>query len=167
MRYADALAAFRQYLEAGGLTAEDLDAPSAVTAMLGFYATERASDVDMDPDADMILFQWGTFDWGSGPAFEYDITRQLCIEIDYDALINSDDDEEDDDEDDLGEGIWQLHLTVYFRPDEENARLGSGERWLERPDGIGEFARWIAGLPATAYCASRRPLRTALVWDQV
>jgi hypothetical protein len=110
----------------------------------------------------MILFQWGTFDWGSGPAFEYDIIRQLCIEIDYDALINSDDDEEDDDEDDLGEGIWQLHLTVYFRPDEENARLGSGERWLERPDGIGEFARWIAGLrpPPTAPAAVRSALHS-------
>jgi hypothetical protein len=115
MRYADALAAFRQYLEAGGLAAGDLDAPSAVTAMLGFYADERVSDVDLDTDG----------------------------------------------------GIWQLMLTVHFRPDEETARLRSGNRWLERPGGIEEFARWIAGLPATAYCAGRRPLRTELVWDQV
>jgi hypothetical protein len=165
MRYADALAAFRQYLEAGGLTAEDLDAPSAVAAMLGFYADERVSDVDLETDGDMLLFQWGTFDWGLGPSFEYGITRQVAIDLDIDYDDPGDD--LDDDDEDPGEGIWQLQLTVYFRPDEENARLGSGERWLERPDGIGEFARWIAGLPATAYCASRRPLRTALVWDQV
>jgi hypothetical protein len=42
MRYADALAAFRQYLEAGGLAAGDLDAPSAVTAMLGFTPTNES-----------------------------------------------------------------------------------------------------------------------------
>lgn len=165
MRYADALPAFRQYLEAAGLTAEDLDAQAAVTAMLGFYADERATDVDLDTDGDMLLFQWGTYGWhqGPGPAFEYNITRQLAIELDDDLWA---DDDEDEDED-LGEGIWQLRLTVYFRPDEENARLRSGDRWLERPADLADFASWIAGLPATAYCAGRRPLRTSLDWDQV
>jgi hypothetical protein len=83
--------------------------------MLGFYAAERATDVDMDADADMILFQWG---------------------------------------------------TVYFRPDEENARVREGNRWLERPADFGEFASWIAGFPATAYCAGRQPLRTGLDWEE-
>ena len=41
MRYADALPVFRQYLEARGLAAEDLDAQAAVTAMLNFYADEH------------------------------------------------------------------------------------------------------------------------------
>ena len=142
MRYADADAAFRQYLEASGLTVEDLDAPSAVAAMLGFYAAERAADVDMDTDGDMILFQWGIYDWGSGPTFEYGIVRQFFDE---------------DDDDDEGEGIWQLRLTVHFPPDEENARLRSGDRWLERPAGLGEFTGGSPGsrLPHTAPAAVR------------
>jgi hypothetical protein len=122
MRYADALAAFRQYLEAGGLTAADLDAPSAVAAMLGFYADERASDVDMDADADMILFQWGTFDWGSGPAFEYGIIRQLCIEIDY-ALTNSD-----------------------FDDDEKLDRRAPGHRLLRQPPSAPDCTRMGPGI---------------------
>lgn len=154
MRYADAPVAFRQYLDAAGLRVEDLDAQAAVTAMLGFYAAERADDVDLDTDGDMILFQWGTYDWRPGPrpGFEYNITRQFFDE---------------DDDDDESEGIWQLGLTVFFPPGEENARLRSGNRWLERPAGIPEFASWIAGLSATAYCAGRRPLRTELAWDEV
>jgi hypothetical protein len=95
-----------------------------------------------------------TYDWrqGAGRAFEYDITRQLV------------DEDVDDDE---SEGIWQLRLTAFFAPDEENARLRSGDRWLQQPAGLGEFTDWIAGLPVTAYCAGRRPLRTELDWDEV
>lgn len=25
----------------------------------------------------MLLFQWGTYDWGHGPHFEVDLTREL------------------------------------------------------------------------------------------
>jgi hypothetical protein len=68
----------------------------------------------------MLLFQWGTFDWGEGPRFELDITRQFI-----------EDDEQDDD------AISQLCLTFRFEPTAERDALGDGNRWC---DGLAEIA---------------------------
>jgi hypothetical protein len=37
--------------------------------MLAFYASDRAADC-AGVDGDMLLFQWGIFDWGSGPTVQ-------------------------------------------------------------------------------------------------
>lgn len=49
------------------------------------------------PHGDMLLFQWGTYDWGSGRRFELSITRQFI---------------ENDQQDDCA--ISQLSLTFKF-----------------------------------------------------
>jgi len=152
MRSADTLAAFQQHLRSRyGLAADGLGARTAIEAMLGFYAEERATGADLAAGEDMILFQWGTYDWGTGASFEYGIIRQLITEPD----------------DASSEGIWQLQLTLHFRPDQDNARLRSGNRWLDVPAGLGEFATWIAAHPATAYSAAHHPIRTVLEWEPV
>jgi hypothetical protein len=106
-------------------------------SMLEFYANVRAVDVDLDADGDMLLFQWGTYDWGNGPMFELDLTRQL---IRHGA--------EDDD-------IWQLHMTYRFAPSEESRSLGKGDRWCSRPNELADFQRFIENHPATAAVGTR------------
>ena len=93
MLAAEAQQEFERFLAASGARVVDLDVPSAVEAMLAFYAGVRAEDCDLDQDGDMLLYQWGTYDRGEGPRFELNLTRQLMID-------GSDDDE-----------IWQLSLT--------------------------------------------------------
>lgn len=67
----------------------------------------------------MLLFQWGTYDLGSGLRFNLDITRQFI-----------EDAEQDDD------AISQLSLGFNFEPSAERAALGDGNRWC---DGLREF----------------------------
>ena len=47
--------------------------------MLAFYGSVRFDDVDLAADGDMLLYQWGAYDWGEGESFEFDITRQLIL----------------------------------------------------------------------------------------
>lgn len=125
MRTPNSKERFEDYLRAHGHSLESLDALHALRAMAQFYVDERAEDVDVDANGDMLLFQWGIYDWGAGPFFEYDITRQLITE-----------DDEGEDE------IWQLSLTLRYEPNEEARRLGAGDRWCHSPDGVTKFIRF-------------------------
>jgi hypothetical protein len=65
-------------------------------------------------DGDMLLFQWGTYDWGSGKNFELNITRQFVEE------------EEQDDE-----AISELSLTFRFESTAELEEIKPGNLWCE------------------------------------
>jgi hypothetical protein len=53
-----------------------------------------------ETDGDMLLFQWGTYDWGMGKSFEIDLTRQTIDDLDdVDAQTDS---------------MRQLHITLKF-----------------------------------------------------
>jgi hypothetical protein len=76
-------------------------ARNGLAQMLAFYASVPATGCG-GPDGDMLLFQWGTYDWGKGRHFELNITRQFIEQ----GL-------EDDD------AISQLSLTYRFTPNPE------------------------------------------------
>ena len=78
-----------------------------------------------DDDGDMLLFQWGTNDWGDGPAFEVNITRQLMV---------SGDEEEP----------RQLSLTFRFDPASAPKGLADGNKWCESPDQLAEYRRFVS-----------------------
>jgi len=105
--------------------------------MISFYREVRADEVDLGDDGDMLLFQWGTYDWGGGPLFEVDVTRQLIRGAG-----------EDDD-------IWQLHLTYRFPPAETLRVLGKGDRWCARVGDIAAFEQFVMTHPAVAAVESR------------
>jgi hypothetical protein len=105
--------------------------------MLSFYRDVRAADVDLDADGDMLLFQWGTYDWGDGDLFEFDIVRQLIGDTG-----------EDDD-------IWQLHLVYRFAPSDALRSLGHGERWCSQPDELDAFELFMTNHPASTAVGSR------------
>lgn len=106
----------------------ELNADQAVTVMLDFYRDQRAEDCDLEADGDMLLYQWGTYDWGSGRFFEFDLTRQFITGSDVD----------DDD-------IWQLSLKFEFTPTDELLLLKDGNRWCYYPDqeSTNEFESFI------------------------
>jgi hypothetical protein len=95
-----------------------------VEAILAFYASERAAGTIAN-DGDMLLYQWGTYDWGRGRHFELDITRQLILG-----------EGEDDD-------IWQLSLTFLYEPSDELDAVGSGDRWCKSPAERHDLFRFI------------------------
>jgi hypothetical protein len=112
---------------------------AAFRALLAFYRDERASGCNVDEDADMLLFQWGIYDWGNGEHLEIDIARQVMIpgKVDDDA-------------------IWQLHLTYRCRPSSSDRDLGSGNEWCSSPDELDEFSQLVTTSGAFACLESKR-----------
>ena len=127
MKPSEAETRFRDRLTSAGLSPGSMTSAAGVEAMLAYYAGERADGCDLAGDGDMLLFQWGTYEWwGQRPAFEVNITRQLIVA----------DDEETEPR--------QLRLTFRFEP-AVGAASGAGNRWCESPDGLSDFRRFVAG----------------------
>jgi hypothetical protein len=106
-----------------GESLETLTPSKGIDLMLNFY--DDAVDGSRNDHGNMLLYQWGTYDWGEGESFELDITRQLIFG-------------EGEDED-----IFQLSLTFKFVPTMELRQLASGNRWCSSRDEIEEFRHFI------------------------
>jgi hypothetical protein len=116
---------FRERLASAGLSPNALTPSAGVGAMLAYYAEERAEGCDLARSGDMLLFQWGTYEWwGQSPAVEVNITRQLRVA----------DDEETEPQ--------HLRLTFRFAP-EAGAAAGAGNRWCEAPEALSEFRLFV------------------------
>ncbi|MEZ5966939.1 MAG: hypothetical protein R3F56_24080 [Planctomycetota bacterium] len=120
----DAKHEFVSFVGARGTAVASMTPGSAVEAMVSFYRDVRAEDCDMESSGDMLLFQWGTYDWGDGPKFEFDITRQLC---------RSGEDED----------IWQLHLTFRLEPTDDLRSLGKGDSWCHSVSELDQFTQFV------------------------
>ena len=96
--------------------------------MLDFYRDERVDESLIESsDGDMLLFQWGTYDWGDGKHFQIDITRQFLLK--------------------RKDEPYQLHLKGKFPPDAENAQFGAGDQWCESPEYVAAFDDFIRQTP--------------------
>lgn len=137
MKSAKAKGLFVAHLSLTGHPLAQLRPEAGVAAMISFYKNERADDCDIDSDGDMLLFQWGTYDWGEGEHFEFDITRQF--------IGASGEDEE----------IWQLSLTFKFPPDKSLQELADGNRWCHGLDELNAFETFIMSSPAYKAVAAR------------
>lgn len=107
--------------------------------MVSFYRDVRVEKCSVEADEDMLLFQWGTYDWGKGEFFELKITRQLM-------QSNGDDDE-----------IWQLSLTFKFDPNDSTRDLGAGSKWCHSPQQLADFETYIFQSIAHQNLSQKRP----------
>ena len=137
MKSKKALKEFQKYLVQMGDASVPGTPRAGVQRMCSYYRDLRSDDVDLEHQGDMLLFQWGTYDWGRGKHFKVDITRQL--------IRGGGDDE----------NIWQLHLTYYFLPSDALSALGSGNRWCKTPSELPAFEVFLAGHPAMEALGSR------------
>jgi hypothetical protein len=107
-------------------------------AALDFYEARRATGCDVEADGDMLLFQWGTYDWGEGEHFEVDFTRQF-------ATPQGDDDPD----------LRQLSLTFRFPATDLLRGLGAGDRWCHSPSGLAGMRAFVEAAPGLAAVADR------------
>jgi hypothetical protein len=129
MEPVDAKTRFLNRLKLAGQSVGALTAVAGVEAMLQYYEEDRVDGCRLDEDGDMLLFQWGIYDWGNGPAFEVSIVRQLAVA---------------DDED---EEPQQLQLVFRFPP-AAGISAGEANRWCYSPGELPEFRRFIKGTAA-------------------
>lgn len=119
------------------------------TLMSQFYRDMRGDKAaPLEHDGDMLLFQYGTFDFGNGPKFDLNLTRQLTYG-----------DTSDDPE------IWQLQLTYSFQPDSDWAVIGSHNAWCPNPESLDQFMRDVLASEAIKRAADREPFSVSLTWD--
>ena len=70
---------FEKFLIGKGLQQRDLTLADGCEAVFDFYRDlrPRGHVFEQEKSSDMLLFQWGTYDWGMGEHFEFNLTRQL------------------------------------------------------------------------------------------
>ncbi len=110
----DSIHAFEEFAAARGTVLSASTVEAGLSLMFSFYEAVKPDGCDPD-DGDMLLFEWGTYDWGQGENFQVGITRQF-VETD----------QEDDD------AISQLSVTYRFEPTAERRGLGEPPRILRR-----------------------------------
>ncbi len=119
-----ALDACRSFFIHEGINIDVLRFSSTIAAFFDFYGEERADGCALEDDADMLLFEWGTFDWGDGEHFELSLARQL--------IFGPGD-----------ENIWQLKLTYAFQPTALFRNLGAENSWCTSPDSLDGFRELV------------------------
>jgi hypothetical protein len=148
MKAAGAKADLETFLAGRAQRVSGLKPAEGIASMCAFYREVRADDCDLATDGDMLLFQWGTYDWGRGPRFEVDITRQLIVG-----------DGEDGD-------IWQLHLSFRYRPTDDLGALGRGNVWCQSPAELATFSAFVDKHPVLGALADGRDAEVTLEYEQ-
>ena len=145
----ESLAAFTAFAAARGVALSSSAPGEGLEQMFLFYRSAPAVGC-VGPDRDMLLFQWGTYDWGQGRHFELNVTRQF-IEQEL----------QDDD------AISQLSLTYKFEPTHEYEALGDGNHWCHSLDELASFQTLALSSPAYALAADRQAPLVELVHSYV
>ena len=122
-----------------------------IEGALAFYSEVPASGLH-DADSDWLLFQWGVFDWGSGEAFEIDLTRQFVTPGEL-----TDDDPE----------ISQLRCTVYYEPTRALRGIPKANRWCRSHAELPDFRAFIVSSDAYQQALREVPRRRAIEWSPV
>lgn len=140
--------AFEVVLASRGLSIERLEADDLLEAMLQWYEEYRVEDaMHLDEDGDMLLFQWGTYDTGSGPRFIYDLTRQMI------ELQESD------------PPICQVSAILEFESGPDTDELGSGDQWCVPPSDLASFVEFVRNERATSYATGRQPSKRRIAFQ--
>lgn len=126
-----------------------LSVPEFVNAALAFYKEVRCAGLASDAGSDMLLFQWGVYDWGDGEQFELDITRQFIERG-----------KEDDD------AISQLRMTAYFPP-EDLRHIEAGNQWCEHFVQLERFRSFIENSIPYKVAGGVASQRIVIEWSPV
>ena len=106
--------------------------------ILEFYEDARIDDTSLEEDGDMLLFQWGSYDWGQGPSFELDLTRQAIPAGTEDPPI------------------LQLQCTYRYEP-AYFQNVVPGNQWCYSPHELAEFRSFVLGSEAMRRAAGLTP----------
>ena len=150
MHPSESITALSALLSEREITASELTAQQALSVMTHFYAEQRADGiVGLDEDGDMLLFEWGVFDPGTGPSFQFGLTRQF-VELG----LSGDD------------AISQLQLVLHY-DDLTDTDVARGHRWCQSPADVVVFRRFVESSPAASLVRGRRASRVDLHYEQV
>lgn len=140
-------------IKQAGIAVGELTPAQGIRLMLDFYKDVRADTCELDENGDMLLFQWGTYDWGEGRSFQCDITRQFIVA-------------HSEDEDDHV-AMSQLSFTFHFTPSAQFDAIKSSNRWCGRLGELGVFEAFITGSDAYRAVQASRAAKVTLRYGGV
>jgi hypothetical protein len=117
--------AFLKVIASRQIELSDLIPGVGFTLMCAFYAVRRASECVIGEDGDMLLFQWGPHDYGSGERFCLDFTRQFMWSAGNDDQIR------------------QLSLSFEYPPTSDLRVFGAGNGWCQSPEQLEDFVSFV------------------------
>jgi hypothetical protein len=151
MRPEESQTAFEHFIRAMHGEIQSLSLPDSVDCFLRFYAEVHASRVTNETEnGDVLLFQYGSYDFGKGLDFHFDLTRQFISE------------EAADDG-----AISQLHLTFLFAPSDEFHAVGVHTLWCYRREELPRFRDEILSSQAFLLARAYLPKSVTVLWEQV
>lgn len=150
MKPSTSATSFDEFLAQRHLAIATLTIPQLVENTLAFYRSVRALGLAPNHDADMLLFQWGVFNWGKGEFFEFDITRQFIS-----AGKTGDD------------AISQLRCTAYFIPTPSLRAIPVSNRWCTSISEAESFSNFIISSAAYRAVQGSKPSKVAASWEKV
>ncbi len=116
---------------------------SVLETVLTLYANQPSAGYDPSEDGDMLLFQYGVSDWGSGPAFEVDFTRQFY----------------------KPDKILQLRCTLYYPP-ADGKGLPSWNLWSSEAKDLETWRNQVADSPGFKIVRDRIAARIRIELDR-
>jgi hypothetical protein len=156
----DALEHFIAFSARPNISLDQLSPQAAVELMVRFYIEVRAEDCLFEEDGDMLLFQWGIYNWGAGEFFEYNITRQFIL-----AQPLETEEEESKNEDCRDDWIGQLALTLKYVPLAVLRSVPASNRWCRHPNELPEFVAFIQSCEATTQVRELPVAATRITFD--
>ncbi len=131
---------FDHFAAVNGVDPEKDPHATVFDLMLHYYAEVRVNGCDPGDDEDMLLLDWGSYDWGEGRAYEVDLSRQVVIPGRTD------------------EAVFHLHIVYRFPNTGDLAKVPVGNDWWGTPASVDEFAEALKGNPALVLAADAEPL---------
>lgn len=131
---------FEHFAAVNGVDPDEDPHAKVFDTMLGYYAAVRVNGCDPGDDEDMLLVDWGSYDWGDGRAYEVDLSRQVILPGRND------------------EAVVQLHIVYRFPNIGDIAKVAAGNDWWGTPASVDEFAEALKSNPALALAADAESL---------
>jgi hypothetical protein len=149
MQPAESLDKFTEFAAASGIQIRQCKAREGFQQMFSFC--ELIKPVGCEGfGGDMLLFQWGTYDWGLGKSFQLNITRQFVeSELEHDDAVS------------------QLSLTFKFEPSAEFDTLGAGNSWDDEPVAFENFSGFVFSSAPFIAVADKLPIEVDLNYSYV
>lgn len=144
-----AAAEFKERLHSRGLDVSRLTPDAGFSEAFAFYRDVRPIGCQSKGlEGDMLLYQWGTYDWGKGKYFNLDLTRQFILE-------GTEDDE----------GIFQLHLTFLYAPSPVLESVAEGNHWCRSPTDLSDFENFVRSSSSYRTALAQTPAKVELSYE--
>ena len=140
----------KEFLASRGLDKSHVMTQQLVFNGIDFYKSVRCSGLAVNPQADMLLVQWGVYNWGKGEYFEFDLSRQFVSSAAF-----------------SDNAISQLRFTAYYSPTPILRSIKAENRWCESLAETASFERFIQSSAALNAVSSLSPSRVAIEWSPV